>query len=149
MRCGCHGNIAENPANCEITHAILSQLLLSQATLRHDRMVKGGLAPAMRRRLADYLDTHLHQPLSLAILAQIACMSEYHLARMFRISFGMPPYSWIAQRRIDHVCRLLKTTAQPLQQIADCGGCADLSHFSHCFSLALGVPPTRYRQLLA
>ena len=53
-------------------------------------------------------------------------MSEFHLARMFRISFGK----------------------LPLQQIAAACGYADLSHFSHRFSKAVGAPPGRYRQAL-
>jgi AraC family transcriptional regulator len=36
-----------------------------------------------------------------------------------------------------------------LQQVAEACGYADLSHFSHRFGKALGVPPGRYRQLAA
>jgi AraC family transcriptional regulator len=83
------------------------------------------------------------------MLAQLACLSEFHLARMFRVSFGMPPSAWIAQRRVDLACTLLKTTALPLQQIADLCGYADLSHLSHRFRAALGTSPRCYRQAMA
>jgi AraC family transcriptional regulator len=52
----------------------------------------------------------------------------------------MPPSAWIAARRIERA-RMLKTTDQPLQQIADACGYADLSHFSHRFRAALGAAP--------
>lgn len=133
----------------EITHDALSELLRSQAIVRRDLRVRGGLAPLVRRRLADYIETHLAQQVTLGELAQLACLSEFHLARMFRISFGMPPSAWMAQRRAERARTLLKTTALPLQQIADACGYADLSHFSHRFRAAVGTPPGRYRQILA
>jgi AraC family transcriptional regulator len=133
----------------EVTHETLSHLLLSQSMPQHQQRVRGGLAPVVRRRLADYIEAHLAQNISLGMLAQLACMSEYHLARMFRISFGMPPSAWIAARRVEHARVLLKTTDQPLQQIADACGYADLSHFSHRFRDSVGAPPSRYRSILA
>jgi AraC family transcriptional regulator len=67
---------------------------------------------------------------------------------MFRISFGMPPHAWIAQRRLDRARQLLKATVLPLQQVADACGYADLSHFSHRFRAAVGVSPRQYRQVI-
>lgn len=133
----------------EVTHETLSHLLLSQSMPAPAQRVRGGLAPAVRRRLADYIEANLARQISLGTLAQLACMSEYHLARMFRISFGMPPSAWVAERRIEHARRLLKTTSQPLQQIADACGYADLSHFSHRFRDSVGAPPSRYRSVVA
>jgi AraC family transcriptional regulator len=133
----------------EITHDTLSELLRSQGVLRREPRRKGGLAPAMRRRLADYIEANLAQPITLGMLAQLACLSEFHLARMFRVSFGMPPSAWIARRRIDLACTLLKTGALPLQQIADLCGYADLSHLGHRFRAAMGTSPRRYRQVMA
>lgn len=132
----------------ETVHGVLSDLLQSQATVRRDLRLKGGLAPAVRRRLADYIDANLERGLTLGMLADIACLSEYHLARMFRVSFGMPPYAWIAARRLDRARQLLKATALPLQQVADACGYADLSHFSHRFRAGHGVTPSQYRQVI-
>jgi AraC family transcriptional regulator len=103
----------------------------------------------VRRRLRDYIDAHLADPVTLGDLSDLACLSEFHLSRMFRASFGMPPHAWIAARRIDRARHMLKSGALPLQQIADACGYADLSHFSHRFRDATGVSPTRYRQVCA
>jgi len=133
----------------EVTHDTLSELLLSQAMPRRELRLRGGLAPVVRRRLADYIEENLGQNITLGMLAQLACMSEYHMARMFRASFGMPPSAWIAARRIERARTLLKTTSQSLQQVADACGYADLSHFSHRFRDSVGAPPSRYRAILA
>jgi len=132
----------------EVTHEALSHLLLAQSAPLQQARVRGGLAPAVRRRLADYIEANLRQNITLGMLAALACMSEFHLVRMFKVSFGMSPSAWIAARRIDHARMLLKTTDQPLQQIADACGYADLSHFSHRFRAALGAAPSRYRSIV-
>lgn len=132
----------------EVTHETLSHLLLAQSAPQHQARVRGGLAPAVRRRLADYIEAHLAQDITLGMLAELACLSEYHLVRMFKVSFGMPPSAWIAARRIERARVLLKSTDQPLQQIADACGYADLSHFSHRFRAALGTAPSRYRSIV-
>ncbi len=133
----------------ELAHATLSELLQSQsAQKRQDGRLRGGLAPLVRRRLADYIEDNLGGGITLGMLAQQANLSEFHLARMFRISFGMPPSAWIAARRLDRARLLLKGCELPLQQVADACGYADLSHFSHRFRDGLGVPPSRYRAIL-
>jgi AraC family transcriptional regulator len=133
----------------ELAHATLSELLQSQsAHKRPDGRPRGGLAPLVRRRLADYIEHNLGGGITLGMLALQANLSEFHLARMFRISFGMPPSAWIAARRLDRARLLLRDGALPLQQVADACGYADLSHFSHRFRDAVGVPPSRYRGIL-
>ena len=133
----------------ETVHETLSHLLRSQSAPRREVSMKGGVAPSVRRRLADYIESHLDRNITLGMLAETAGLSEYHLARMFRISFGMPPHAWIAARRLDRARQLLKATSLPLQQVADACGYADLSHFSHRFRAAVGVSPRQYRQVIA
>jgi AraC family transcriptional regulator len=132
----------------ELTHEVLSQLLHSQAVRNTDIKPRGGLAPVTRRRLAEFIDASLDQTISLGDLANIACLSEYHLSRMFRASFGMSPVAWIGARRVDHARSLLKAGNLPLQQIADACGYADISHFSHRFRKSVGVSPSQYRQII-
>nr|WP_315251028.1 AraC family transcriptional regulator [uncultured Duganella sp.] len=132
----------------EVAHETLSDLLLAQSIPQHQPRVRGGLAPVVRRRLAEYIEAHLARTITVGMLAELACLSEYHLLRMFKASFGMTPSAWIAARRIDRARRLLKTGAQPLQQVADACGYADLSHFSHRFRDAVGAAPSRYRAIV-
>jgi AraC family transcriptional regulator len=132
----------------ETAHEVLSLLLRSQGVSRADAGLKGGLSVATRRRLRDYIDAHLTQPLTLGTLAEVAHLSEYHLARMFRTSFGLPPAAWIAQQRVERARLLLRTTTLPLAQVAARCGYANASHFSHRFREAVGVAPTLYRQAI-
>ncbi len=132
----------------ETAHEVLSLLLRGQSATRAGLALKGGLAPAVRRRLCDYIDAHLTQPVTLGDLAREAALSEYHFARMFRISFGAAPHAWIAGRRIERARALLRNTALPLAEVAAQCGYANATHFSHRFREALGVAPNAFRRVM-
>jgi AraC family transcriptional regulator len=53
--------------------------------------VRGGLAAWQERTVVAYVEDHLAEPISLAMLAQLARLSPYHLSRAFKQSLGMPP----------------------------------------------------------
>jgi len=132
----------------EAAHEILSLLLRSQSMRRNDAPIKGGLAPAVRRRLRDYIDAHLADRLTLGELSRVACLSEFHLSRMFRASFGLPPHAWIALRRADVARQLLRTTSLAPDEVAGRVGYADASHFGHRFRDVVGASPLAYRRAM-
>ncbi|WP_414440338.1 helix-turn-helix domain-containing protein [Burkholderia sp. 22PA0106] len=132
----------------ETAHEVLSGLLRGQSVMRTGVMHTGGLAPAVRRRVRDYIDAMLDQPVTLGELADLAALSEYHFARMFRVSFGAPPHAWIAEQRLARARALLRTTALPLVQVAAQCGYANAAHFSHRFRDAHGATPTAFRKAL-
>lgn len=132
-----------------LAHAIVDHAVLGQVGLRQGLRLKGGLAPHQRRHLTDYIEAHLDQPLALADLAQRCNLSEYHFARMFRESFGLPPHQYLLARRLELACRLLRQGDLPLGQVALLCGFASASHFSNRFRQALGATPGAYRAAFA
>ncbi|WP_415869880.1 helix-turn-helix domain-containing protein [Burkholderia ubonensis] len=132
----------------ETAHDVLSLLLRGQSAMRTDAPFKGGLAPAVRRRVRDYIDACLTQPLTLGELAEVAALSEYHFSRMFRLSFGRAPHAWIAEQRLARARLLLRTTSLPLAQVAAACGYANAGHFSHRFRDAHGTTPNTYRRAM-
>ncbi|HYG44919.1 MAG TPA: AraC family transcriptional regulator [Bordetella sp.] len=105
----------------------------------------GGLAPAVRRRVRDYIDAHLAEPLTLDVLAGVAALSTYHFARMFHASFGEPPHAWVLGRRLAHARGLLASTAATLASVAQACGFGNASHLNRAFVHAIGVTPGLYR----
>ncbi|KVE15109.1 helix-turn-helix domain-containing protein [Burkholderia vietnamiensis] len=132
----------------EAAHDVLSLLLRGQGAARADAPLRGGLAPAVRRRVRDYIDSYLSQPLTLGELANVAALSEYHFSRMFRLSFGRAPHAWVAEQRLARTRLLLRTTALPLAQVAAECGYANAAHFSHRFRDAHGTTPNAYRRAM-
>ncbi|MCV4344490.1 helix-turn-helix domain-containing protein [Pseudomonas capsici] len=137
---------AERLLTSSLAHEMLSHALLGQVGLRDGLHLKGGLAPHLRRQLVDFIEMHLADPLSLGQLAGLCALSEYHFARMFRESFGLPPHQYLLARRLSHARHLLRHTAQPLSDIALACGFASASHFSNRFRQAIGATPGEYRQ---
>ncbi len=133
----------------ETVHAVLSRLLREQNQVRTGQPRTGGLSSAVRRRVRDYIDVMLDQPITLGELAALAALSEYHFARMFRISFGMPPYAWIATQRLARARALLHGDGLPLAQVAARCGYANANHLSHRFRDAHGVTPTAFRKAMS
>ncbi|MDB0566589.1 helix-turn-helix transcriptional regulator [Ralstonia solanacearum] len=123
----------------------LSYLVRTQGRTRA-LPVHGGLAPHVCRRIAAMIDAGLHLPLSIGMLAREANLSEFHFARMFRVSFGIAPHEWVMQCRLARACELLRHTALPLAAVADRCGFAGPTHFSRRFAAHAGASPSRYRQ---
>ena len=126
-------------------HAIIDHAVLHQAGLRQGLKLKGGLAPHQRRQLVEYIEATLDQPLTLGELALRCNLSEYHFARMFRASFGLPPHQYLMARRLHRASELLRLGQLPLGQVALLCGFASASHFSNRFRQALGATPGEYR----
>lgn len=128
-----------------LAHEVLARLVRAHAGRAAGRVPRGGLAPAVRRRLADHIEAHLPAPLSVGELAAQAALSEHHFARMFRASFGMAPHAWVLQRRLERAAALLRSGDAPLERIAAECGFASASHLVNRFRAAHGAPPGRYR----
>lgn len=128
-----------------LAHEIVDHALLNQVGLRQGLRLKGGLAPSLRRQMVDYIEAHLDQPITLGELALRCNLSEYHFARMFRASFGLPPHQYLLARRLHRACQLLRLGVMPLGEIALSCGFASASHFSNRFRQAVGATPGEYR----
>ncbi|WP_454837852.1 helix-turn-helix domain-containing protein [Pseudomonas mohnii] len=129
-----------------LAHEMLSHALLSQVGLRDGLRLKGGLAAHQRRQLVEYIDSQLGEAISLGQLAALCALSEYHFARMFRESFGLPPHQYVLARRLGRARELLRSTSQPLGEIALACGFASASHFTNRFRQVLAGTPGEYRQ---
>jgi AraC-like DNA-binding protein len=106
---------------------------------------RGGLPPALARRVCDYIETHFDRRISLDSLAAMAGLSRDHFARAFHQSVGMPPHSYLLRRRLDHVEQMLKETQLPLSQIALATGFSDQSHLARHFRRQTGMSPSHAR----
>jgi AraC family transcriptional regulator len=132
-----------------LAHEMLSHTMLHQVGLREGLRLKGGLAPHLRRRLVEFIDSHVADPLSLGQLAGMCALSEYHFARMFRESFGVPPHQYLLARRLSRARDLLRSSTKTFGDIAlDCGF-GSASHFSNRFRQAVGATPGAYRLAMA
>lgn len=127
-------------------HGLLHRLLAHHNGARQGA-VRGGLAPFVRRRVAELIEARLDEALTLERLAGEAGLSTFHFAKMFRVSFGMPPHRYLAERRVERAKRHLRDGRLALQQVALACGYASQSHFTRAFRAATGATPGEWRAL--
>ncbi|MHC5174409.1 AraC family transcriptional regulator [Serratia rhizosphaerae] len=108
--------------------------------------VRGGLAPAVLRRVCDFINEHLEQPLLLGELAAQAGLSEFHFARMFKHDTGLAPHQYVMRARLQRAAHLLRQGVLPVTQIALACGFSSASHFSNRFKAYYGMTPQQMRQ---
>jgi AraC family transcriptional regulator len=107
----------------------------------------GGLAPAQLRRVIEYMNTHLHQELSLLELAEAAGLSLHHFGQAFKLATGMSPHRYVIEKRVDRARELLRNPLLSIAEIATIVGFASQSHLTVNFRRLTGLTPARFRRL--
>jgi AraC-like DNA-binding protein len=107
---------------------------------------RGGLSPALRNRICDFIEEHIGEKISLGALSSMAGLSLNHFARAFQQSVGTPPHRYLLERRVQHVEQMLQKTQLPLSQIALATGFSDQSHLARHYRRLTGMPPSLARR---
>jgi AraC family transcriptional regulator len=108
-----------------------------------------GLSPLLLKRLREYIEQNIDQPLSLAELAAVAEISISHLKTLFRRSTGVPVHQYVIQRRVRRAQDLLMKGDMPISEVAFEVGFAHQSHMARHMRRLLGVAPAALRRGLA
>ncbi len=96
-------------------------------------------------RVKDLIDRNYASPLDLSQLAAAVHVSESHLIRKFRSTFGETPYRYLQRRRIERAMFLLRESEDSVSDICLDVGFSSLGAFSRTFAEIVGEPPTAYR----
>jgi AraC family transcriptional regulator len=143
----------ENPTSAGYAEALGT--VLAHELVRMHRgasstpVLRGGLAGWQKKRVADYIDEHLNENISLRELAGIAQLSPYHFSRAFKQSFGTPPHRYHMSRRIERAKSMLEVPARSVTEVGMMLGFAETSSFTTSFRRAVGVTPSDYRRSVA
>lgn len=103
------------------------------------------LSPARLRRVLDFIEANLAEPLTLELLAHVAGLSVFHFARVFRKATGFSPYRYVSERRLQRAQRMLMAQDSAVQEIALACGFPRHANFSAAFARARGMSPSQYR----
>jgi AraC family transcriptional regulator len=109
---------------------------------------RGGLLAWQLKRVVDYIDTHLTDNITAVDLADLIKVSTGQLFRAFKISVGVTPFQYLARRRVELACLMMKTTRDPLSQIAVTCGLCDQSHLCKVFRRVTGMNPSDWRRAM-
>jgi AraC-like DNA-binding protein len=107
---------------------------------------ESGLGPWQARRAAEMIRENLDCNIRLPDMARECGLSVSHFTRAFRKSFGVSPYRWLLERRIDRGKALLATSDLPIADIAIRSGFSDQAGFTRAFGRIVGDSPGRWRR---
>jgi len=105
-----------------------------------------GLSPAQLAAVRGLLQERLAEPVTLADLARAASMSVSQLSRRFKASTGETPHRYLARMRLEHACRLLRSTSLPIAEIAACSGFSHQEHLTRVMRARLNTTPAALRE---
>lgn len=109
----------------------------------------GFMSAGINKALA-YIDAHLTEPFTEGDLAAIAERSPSAFSRSFRRHTGMALIQYVNRLRVNLACQLLMGDGDlPITEIAFAVGFNNLSNFNRQFLAHKGMPPSRFRTLLA
>lgn len=97
-------------------------------------------------RIAEYIEAHLQDDLSVAELCRTFFLSRSELYAIFRTYFQASVADFVRGRRLERAKVLLETTRLPVKDIAAKCGIPDYNYFSKQFRRAFGVTPTALRR---
>ena len=97
-------------------------------------------------RVRDAMDRTYAQPLDIASLARIACLSPTHLIRTFRAAFGETPHRYLQRRRVERAMFLLRESDRSVTDICYEVGFGSTGTFSRTFRDIVGRSPRTYRK---
>lgn len=134
-------------------HLLLERLLYVHRSLQHE-IEK---VPAVRRstrietyrrlhRARDFMASSLRRRLTLAEIAEVACLSPHHFLRQFKHTFRASPHQYLTGLRLKKAQELLLESDHSVTHVCLEVGFESLGSFSSLFRRRFGCSPRRFRQ---
>ncbi len=97
--------------------------------------------------IADYLEEHYAEKISLDQIAENMYLSPFYISKIFKSEIGESPIHYLIRVRMEKAKELLeKGSDLSITEIAEQVGYDDVYHFSKLFKKAYGMSPSKVRK---
>ncbi len=97
-------------------------------------------------RIQSYMETRLHQQLTVKQICRDNLISQSQLSRIFKEFHQCGPIDFFIQMKIEAAKQLIRDNQMNFSQVADTLGYASVHYFSRQFSKQTGMTPTEYAE---
>jgi AraC family transcriptional regulator len=105
-----------------------------------------GLDRRRLTRVREYIHANLEGELTIARLARVAALSQFHFARAFKTAVGKSPRQYVNAHRLERAKELLTRGDQSLLDIAISLNFSSQANFTRAFHKGTGMTPGQYRR---
>ena len=96
--------------------------------------------------LVRYLQEHLGEDVTLAVLAEEFHLSAQYISQMFKSEIGVNFLTYLTNIRMEKAKNLLLTTPLSVAEVSEQSGYGDYRVFTKVFKKSEGVTPSQYRR---
>lgn len=96
------------------------------------------------QRMQDYIEKHLEQEITLAMLSNVSLFSPWHSYRLFREYLGLTPAEYIRKMRLSHSAMRLKQEKCSVTEAAYDSGFGSVDGYTRAFYREFGYHPGKY-----
>ncbi len=132
------------PQREAIVEALLEAFVLRVASAATSPSGASPVDPRIERVL-EYFHCDLATPVNVDQLAEIAGLSRSQFCLLFRRGTGRSPQAYMEDRRLEMAAHYLRTTGQPVAEVAEMVGFASPFYFTQRFRRRHGLSPSGYR----
>ncbi len=135
---------AESLANVLALHLLRHHSSLGRSSRRKTER-GGSFSERAFGRATDYINDNLSRKVTLTQIAEVAHVSPYHFARLFKSTTGLSPHQYVIRRRVERAKTLLADSDLTIAEVAEAVGFANQSHLAFHVRRLLGVSPKALR----
>jgi YesN/AraC family two-component response regulator len=94
----------------------------------------------------DWIENHFQEDFQLDMLAKEIHLSPNHVSYIFHKETGSSISDYLAARRLQEACSLLRTSSLNIQEVGYRVGFGNFSYFCKFFKKHIGMTPHQFRQ---
>ncbi len=120
--------------------------VIEDYTERVEKLHIGSGSSALVLDVANYIQHHISEPISVDDIAASLFMSRPYLSTKFKKETGRTLTDFILESKVEEGKKLLARTNKSLPSISAYLGFSSQSHFTRIFGKYAGMPPAEYRK---
>ena len=125
--------------------SLLAHFLASMRYLGQFRRAKASAEKDIVEQAIHYMRENIENRITMAEVLRYVGYSQSHFSTVFKKKTGMSPLSYFNRLKVEHACKLLKTTDLKVNMICYKVGIEDPLYFSRLFSKVMGMSPSEFR----